>query len=341
MRKAKGVNRLGAVLFGAFALVSTLVSCSASTTSESQSLTIYSGRSEELIAPFFEEFSKESGIKVDIRYGDSAALAAQLLEEGANSPADLFLSQDAGSLGAVSAANLLAKLSSDVLNKVESKYQSKNSDWVGVTGRTRVFVYSPERVTTLPKSIDELTQSQWRGKLGIAPTNSSFQAFISALIQSRGEAGAENWLNAIKANEPKIYEKNSQIVEAVDGGELDLGLVNHYYIWEVSSELGRPVKAKIDFFQPGDLGNLINVSGAGVMETSKNKAGAEKLISYLLSDATQQRFVSDTHEYSLVLPELKPEDLPALSEVKAPAVDLSTLADLQKTQALLVKVGLI
>ena len=340
MRKNKNLHRVGAAILGAIALTSTLVGCSASS-SESQSLTIYYGRSEELIAPFFEEFTKESGIKLDVRYGDSAALAAQILEEGSNSPADLFLSQDAGSLGAVSAANLLAKLSSDVLSKVESKYQSKSADWVGITGRTRVFVYSPERVKTLPKSIDDLTQPQWRGKLGIAPTNSSFQAFISALIQSRGEANAESWLNAIKANEPKIYEKNSQIVEAVDAGELDLGLVNHYYIWEVSEELGRPVNAKIDFFQPGDLGNLINVSGAGVMETSKNKAGAEKLISYLLSDATQQRFVSDTHEYSLVLPELKPEDLPALSEVKAPAVDLSTLADLQKTQALLVKVGLI
>lgn len=319
---------------------SLLVGCS-SDSSEGQSLTIYSGRSEEFIAPFFAEFAEQTGIQLDIRYGDSAALAAQILEEGENSPADLFISQDAGALGAVSAAGLLTSLDDEMLSRVSEAYQSKAQDWVGVTGRARVFVYSPERVSSLPKSIDELTDRSWNGRMGIAPTNSSFQAFVSALIQSRGSAAAESWLNQIKANSPKIYEKNSQIVEAVDAGEIDLGLVNHYYLWEVAQELGREVNAKIDFFAPGDLGNLVNVSGAGILATSSKQESARELISYLLSDDVQRKFVSDTHEYSLVLPALKPEDLPALGDIQAPAVDLSTLADLKTTQELLVKVGLI
>lgn len=320
------------------ALSASLTACS-SNSAEGDSLTIYSGRSEEFIAPFFEKFTAETGIKLDIRYGDSAALAAQILEEGANSPADLFLSQDAGSLGAVSAAELFTKLNSESLSRVPTKYRS--SDWVGITGRARVFVYSPDRVSTLPTSIDDLLRTNWKNRIGIAPTNSSFQAFVTALIQGRGEAAAEMWLEGIKKNSPKIYEKNSQIVEAVDAGEIDLGLVNHYYLWETAEELGRDINAKIDFFSPGDIGNLINVSGAGILATSGKQSLATDLINFLLSDSVQEDFVKDTHEYSLVFENLKPEGLPALRDVKAPAVDLSTLANLRSTQALLVKVGLL
>lgn len=334
--KSRSFVALAALTF----LAASLTACS-SDSDEGQALTVYSGRSEEFIAPFLTEFTKQTGIKLDVRYGDSAALAAQILEEGENSPADIFLSQDAGSLGAVSAAGLLKPLNSKLLDKVPADYQSKSQDWVGVTGRARVFVYSPDRVNTLPTTIDDLLKPIWKDRIGIAPTNSSFQAFVSALIQTRGTSATETWLNGIKANNPKIYEKNSQIVEAVDAGQIDLGLVNHYYLWETAEELGRDINAKIDFFAPGDLGNLINVSGAAILKKSAKSENAAKLIEYLLSDVAQKQFVSDTHEYSLVLPNLMPQGLPALNEIQAPAVDLSTLADLKATQELLVKVGLI
>lgn len=329
-----------AVLVASMSIIATLSGCG-SNVADGDTLTVYSGRSEEFIAPFFEKFTEATGIKLDVRYGDSSALAAQILEEGDNSPADLFLSQDAGALGAVSAANLLRKLDSDLLERVPAKYQSNSRDWVGITGRARVFVYSPERVTDLPRTIDDLIEPKWRNRLGIAPTNSSFQAFVTALIQGRGLAAAQVWLEKIKINNPKIYEKNSLIVEAVDAGEIDLGLVNHYYLWEVAEELGRDINAKIDFFAPGDIGNLINVSGAGIMATSEKSSSAAELIKYLLNDSSQEAFVVDTHEYSLVLPDLRPENLPALIEIKAPSVDLSTLANLKETQELLVKVGLL
>lgn len=334
--KSRSILALSALALAA----STLTGCS-SNSAEGETLTVYSGQHEEFIAPFFAEFEEQTGIKLDIRYGDSAALAAQILEEGENSPADLFISQDAASLSAVSSAGLLTQLDSDILSKVSSSYQAKDQSWVGLTGRVRVFVYAPDRVSQLPVSTDDLLQSKWKGKIGIAPTNGSFQAFVSALIQTRGVTAAETWLQGIKANNPKLYEKNSQIVEAVDAGQIDVGLVNHYYVWEVSEELGRDINAKVGFFAPGDIGNLINISGAGILGTSKKSNLAKDLIKYLLSDEVQRKYASDTHEYSLLFPELSSDGLPALKDVKAPAVDLSTLPDLKATQELLVKVGLI
>jgi iron(III) transport system substrate-binding protein len=308
---------------------------------EEKSLTVYSGRSQEFISPFLEEFTKETGISVELRFGDSAALAAQILEEGNNSPADVFLSQDAGSLGAVNSAGLVVALDADLLSRVPVEFQAKDGGWVGITGRARVMVYSPGRVSTLPKTVDDLTAPEWKGRLGIAPTNASFQAFVTAMIQARGEESTENWLRAIKANKPALLEKNSQIVEAVDAGSIDLGLVNHYYIWEVEEELKRVINAKIEFFQPGDLGNLINASGGAILKSSKNQDSARKLLEFLISDAIQEKFVMDTHEYSLVNSALKPGGVPALKDIKAPSVDLSSLSGLEQTQALLIKVGLI
>ena len=304
-------------------------------------LTVYSGRSEEFIAPFFAQWESESGIKLNIRYGESAELAAQILEEGSNSPADLFLSQDAGALGAVAEAGLFTELGDDVAAAIPAKFVAANRNWVGVTGRARVFAYSPERVKTLPKSITDLTNSAFKNQLGIAPTNSSFQAFLTALISAKGKDFAKSWLQGLQANGVKIYPKNSAIVEAIDSGEISIGLVNHYYVWEVSEALGRPVDVKIGFFGSGDLGNLINVSGAGVLVSSKKYAAAQDLINFLTSDSTQQKFVSDTHEYSLLEGAPAPADVPGLNQIGAPTVDLNALKDIKTTQDLLIEVGLL
>ena len=169
---------------------------------------------------------------------------------------------------------MLATLDSTVLDLVDPQYQSDDESWVGVTGRARVFAYDPTKVTELPSSIDDLLDPKWSGKIGIAPTNASFQAFITALRQLRGEAAAEQWLTALVANQPLTYEKNSMIVEAIDSGQIEIGLTNHYYIYEVAQSLGRAINVKDGFFAPGDVGNLVNVSGAGILNTAKNSAGA-------------------------------------------------------------------
>jgi iron(III) transport system substrate-binding protein len=304
-------------------------------------LTVYSGRSEEFISPFFAQWETESGIKLNIRYGDSAELAAQILEEGSNSPADLFLSQDAGSLGAVAQAGLFTELSDDVASAIPATYVAANRNWVGVTGRARVFAYAPDRIKDLPKSFTDLTNSQYKNQLGIAPTNASFQAFLTALINAKGKEFAKTWLEGLQANGVKIFPKNSAIVEAIDKGEISIGLVNHYYVWEVSKGLGRPIDVKIGFFTPGDLGNLTNVSGAGVLISSKKYQAAQDLINFLTSAPIQQKFVTETHEYSLIEGAKGPADVPALDQIGSPTVDLKTLSDIKTTQDLLVEVGLL
>lgn len=325
----------------AILLAATISGCANSTQDEEQSLTIYSGRSESFIAPFFEEFTAQTGIKLDIRYGDSSALAAQLLEESKNSPADLFLSQDAGSLGAVSVAGLFSKLDKSLLSKVDRKFESSQDDWVGLTGRARVFAYAPDRVTKLPLSYQSLIESRYKGKVGIASTNASFQAFVTTLIQYKGVAATEIWLQKMVQNDVKLYEKNSQIVAAIDEGAIDLGLTNHYYLWEVSESLNRKINVENGFFTPGDLGNLVNISGIAILEKSNKKDIAKKLIEFLLSEPIQLKFVSETHEYSLVLIDSRPEGLPSFGELQAPSVDLSRLSDISQTQKLLIKLGLI
>lgn len=327
-------------LLGVFALIASLTACSGSE-EEGSSLVIYSGRTQEYIASVFADFTEETGIQLDVRYGDSAALAAQILEEGENSPADLFISQDAGALGAVSGAGLMGQLDSSILERVGEYFRAPAGDWVALTGRARILAYAPDRVTNLPTSVDDLVKPEWKGRLGIAPTNASFQAFVTAMIQLRGEASTEEWLRGIVANSPKFFEKNSLIVEAIDSGDIDAGLVNHYYIYEVAEELGREINVKNHFFAPGDVGNLVNASGVGIMRMSKKSELGAQLIEYLLSMKVQETFVNDVHEYSVVDPSLKPDGLIALSDVKAPAVKLADLADLQRTQRLLIKVGLL
>ncbi len=334
-------SALWAVVVALFATILSGCSSNNDQASDVTELTIYSGRSEEYIAPFFAEYEKQSGIKLNIRYGDSAELAAQILEEGSNSPADLFLSQDAGSLGAVAAAGLFIELGNDVAADIPAQFVAANRTWVGVTGRARVLAYSPERVSALPTTFADLTNPIYKNKVGIAPTNASFQAFVTALIENKGEAFTKKWLSEMKANGAKIYAKNSLIVEAIDKGEIDLGLVNHYYIWETSESLGRPVKAEVSYFAAGDLGNLINVSGVGVFVSSKKQAAAAELINYLTSAATQQKFVTDTHEYALVPGSAAPEGVPALDQVGAPTVDLKSLVNIKRTQDLLIEVGLL
>lgn len=327
-------------LLGVFALIASLTACSGSE-EEGSSLVIYSGRTQEYIASVFADFTEETGIQLDVRYGDSAALAAQILEEGENSPADLFISQDAGALGAVSGAGLMGQLDSSILERVGEYFRAPAGDWVALTGRARILAYAPDRVTNLPTSVDDLVKPEWKGRLGIAPTNASFQAFVTAMIQLRGEASTEEWLRGIVANSPKYFEKNSLIVEAIDSGDIDAGLVNHYYIYEVAEELGREINVKNHFFAPGDVGNLVNASGVGIMRMSNKSELGAQLIEYLLSMKVQETFVNDVHEYSVVDPSLKPDGLIALSDVKAPAVKLADLADLQRTQRLLIKVGLL
>lgn len=307
-------------------------------TVESNSFVLYSGRSEELIQPLIDRFTAETGITVEVRYASSAELAAQILEEGNNSPMDAFLSQDAGALGAVAKAGGLTELPSEIMALVPSQYSSQESLWVGVSGRARVFSYNPAKVTAVPETVFELAGPSWKGRVGIAPSNASFQSFVTAMRVEFGEEVTLNWLKAMKVN-GVVFEKNSAILEAVETGVVDAGLINHYYFYERGKEIGfENLTSKIGFFEAGDVGNLVNVAGIGIRNyTSATKAFVE----YLLSETGQKYFAEETGEYPLIPGSELAFDFLPLSDVPAPKIDLSDLDSLEQTLDLIRQAGLI
>ena len=306
-------------------------------------LTIYSGRSEELVAPLIEQYQEETGITVNVRYGDTAELAATILEEGANSPADLFFAQDAGALGALGAQDRLQPLPASILERVDERFRSTDGEWVGVSGRARVVVYNGETLTEadLPDSIFGFTDPAWKGRLGWAPTNGSFQAFVTALRVIEGEDRAREWLEGIQANEPKVYEGNTPIVQAVAAGEIDAGFVNHYYLFQQIEEQGESFAARNFFLQNGDPGALVNVAGVGMIAGTERAATAQAFIEYLLSARAQMYFADETYEYPLVEEVAPNAALPPLSEIQSPDLDLNRLEDLEGTLQLLQDLGIL
>lgn len=309
---------------------------------EPRSITVYSGRSESLVGELIPKFEAATGIDVNIRYGDTAELAALIAEEGSASPADVFWAQDAGALGSLQGKNLFATLPSSILDKVQASNRSKEGRWVGVSGRVRVIAYNPELVkeADVPDSVDGLTAATWKNKVGWAPTNGSFQIFVTAFRVTKGEAAARTWLTKMKANGAKTFANNDAIAEAVGEGEIPLGLVNHYYPFEIKEE-HPDAKIEDHFLTAGDVGGLVNVSGSGVLESSDNKQAAQRFIEYLLGAEAQEYFVKKTWEYPLVSGIAPDARLPKLETLQPPAVDLSNLADLDGTLKLLKDVGLI
>lgn len=304
-------------------------------------ITVYSGRSSTLIDPIIEKFTAKTGIEVKARYGDSAELAATILEEGRNSPADVFWSQDAGALGALAAEEKLAPLPVDLLEKVEPRFRSPQDLWVGTSGRARVVVYNTDAVKpeSLPSSILDFTDPEWKGRLGWAPTNGSFQAFVTAMRRQLGEKETRAWIKGIQANEPRVYPKNSAIVAAVGAGEVDAGFVNHYYLFRFLEDQGESFPARNYYNSKGDPGALVNVAGAALLKTSEKRAEALKFIDYLLSEEAQQFFASETYEYPLIEGVATHALLTPLAEIESPDLDLSELDDLAGTLQLLQETG--
>lgn len=307
-------------------------------------LVVYSGRNQELIGPIIECFEEESGMEVDVRYQDTAELAATILEEGENSPADVYIAQDAGALGAVAEEGRLQKLEDEILDRVPEQFRSPDGLWVGLSGRARVVAYNTEAVQEgdLPEGIEGFTDERWKGrKIGWAPTNGSFQAFVTAFRLAKGEDAAREWLEGVQANEPVQFESNDAILQAVVSGEIEVGFVNHYYLLRALEEEGEDVAAKNYYLEDGDPGALVNVAGAGILEGAEHAEQAEELLEYLLSEEGQEYFARETFEYPLVEGVETDPRLPPLDEIGSPDIDLSRLRDLEGTTRLLTETGVI
>lgn len=305
---------------------------------DENTLTLYSGRIEPILGPALKQYETASDFEVKARYGDSPSLAVTLVEEGRNSPADLFFSQDAGSLDAVEKQGLLLKLPADILGKVEKRFRSTTGAWVGVTGRSRIIAYGEKvKRSELPDSPLELTNRKWKGRVGWAPSNASMQGYITALRLVEGEDVAKRWLEDMVANDTQVYDSNIPIRDAIAKGEIDLGLLNHYYVAEAQAEdPDYPVGVH---FPPDDLGSLVNVAGVGVLASSKNKEQALAFVRQMLSTQTQRYFSDSSKEYPLVSGVQAPTELVALSKIPAPKIDLAKLGDLQGTLKLMRETG--
>jgi iron(III) transport system substrate-binding protein len=307
----------------------------------SGSLTIYSGRSEELVGPLIERFETESGLDVQVDYAGTTDLAATILEEGDASPADVFLAQDAGALGAVGHEGRLAPLPESTLGRVDPRFRAADGTWVGASGRARVVIYDTRvhSEADLPTTIDAFTDPAWKGKIGWAPTNASLQTFVTAYRLMKGEDAARAWVEGIVANEPKVYDGNDAVLAAVAAGEVEVGFVNHYYLMRQLIEQGESFPVRNHFLDGGDPGALVNVAGAGILTTSKNPTAAQAFVDFLLSEASQTYFATETSEYPLI--EGVPADpgLPTLAELESPDIDLSDLSDLEGTLRLLQDAG--
>lgn len=307
------------------------------------SITVYSGRSEDLVAPVLAMFTEATGIEVEARYGNTAEMAAAILEEGENSPADVFYAQDAGALGAIEGAGLFAPLPAETLDLVDPRFRSAEGNWAGVTGRARVLVYNTDELSAeeLPATVQELTGDAWNGKVGWAPTNGSFQSFVTAMRVTEGEDATRAWLQGMIDNGAVVFEGNSDIVRAVAAGEIPAGLVNNYYIYEISAEEGTELPVANHFFEAGNVGSLVNVSGLGILNTAANPEGALALADFLLGEEAQAYFAENTFEYPMLAGVPIAEGLPPLADLNSPEIDLSSLSDLEGTLALLAEVGLV
>lgn len=309
---------------------------------EDAALTLYNGRSPELISPLLAQFTADTGIAVEVRSAGSGELAAQLLTEGAASPADAFLSQDAGALGALGKDGALAPLPAEALDRVPEAYRAADGSWLGLSGRVRVLVYHPGLVPHPPETIDELVSGQYVGRIGFAPTNASWQSFVTGLRMLRGEQGARSWLESFAKSEPAAFEGNAQVRDAVDSGAVSLGLVNHYYLHELIDQRGPgKVTARNQFLAPGDPGGLVNVAGIGILASSDQPAQARALVDYLTSSKAQEYFAQETAEYPLVAGVPGRPGLPDLASLAPPQLDLSDLDSIRATQDLLADVGLL
>ncbi len=305
-------------------------------------LTVYSGRSEELIGPLLDDFGDDTGIPVEVRYGDSAELALLIDQEGDRSPADVFISQSPGAIGFLAERDLLQPIGADTLDLVDPAFRNANGEWVGLSGRVRVLVYNTELVAPadLPTSVFDLTDPAYEGRVALAPANGSFQDFVTAMRQAQGDDATAAWLEGMAANGSPEYANNSSIVQAVARGEVPMGLVNHYYNFRALAE-DPSLPSQNHYFPGEDLGGLVIVTAGGILDASDRQNDANALLDYLLGTSSQGFLTEETFEYPLATGVAPWEELPPLGDIAGATLDFDSLGGgLQRTKELIDASGL-
>lgn len=330
------LRRLRFALAVLVVLLAGLTGCS----SDDERLTIYSGRNSELLGPLLEQFSEESGVAVDVRYGQSADLALLIGEEGDRSPADVFISQSPGAEGYLDEQGLLATLPESVLDLVPAESRDPDGSWVGLSARFRTLVYDSDVVdeAALPDSVLDLVDPEFEGQVAVAPENGSFQDFVTSMRTEIGDEETEVWLAGMADNDAPVYADNLSIVDAVARGVVPFGLVNHYYNYRILEE-DPGAASRNHFFAPDDLGSLRLVTGASILEGADQVDEARRLLEFLLSEEAQSFFTEETFEYPLV-DGVQPADvLPEAPPVRDVGIN-ELSGGLERTQELIESSGI-
>ncbi|MEI9581156.1 iron ABC transporter substrate-binding protein [Enterobacter asburiae] len=308
-----------------------------------EGIIVYNAQHENLVKSWVDGFTKDTGIKVTLRNGDDSELGNQLVQEGSASPADVFLTENSPSMVLVDNANLFAPLDADTLKQVPAEYRPAHGRWIGIAARSTVFVYNPAKLSEqqLPKSLMDLAKPEWKGRWAASPSGADFQAIVSAMLALKGEKATLEWLKAMKANFV-AYKGNSTVMKAVNAGQIDGGVIYHYYRFVDQSKTGENSKnTQLYYFKHQDPGAFVSLSGGGVLASSKHKAQAQAFIKYITGKEGQESLrTNNAFEYAVGVNAASNPKLVPLKDLDAPKVEPSTLNS-KKVIELMTQAGLL
>lgn len=308
-------------------------------------LTLYAGQHQQMVRLVVEAFEKQTGIHVNVRYGEGPQLANQIILEGRRTPADVFFTENSPELMHLQEKGLLAPVDQSTLAQIPARYSSAEGEWVGVLARQNVLTYNPRLIKQeqLPESLLDLAKPEWRGKLAIAPDDSDFLPLVRAVMVKTGRDGALQWLQGLKRN-AEIFQDDEGVAAAVNKGSVATGIINNYYWYRLREQVGAShMQSRIHRFAPGDVGNLINISGAGVLRYAHNPAAAQRLLAFMVSQSTQALVAQSTvdFEYPLRPGVTANTQLAPFSELQPPDISVSQLGDDRAALALLQQAGIL
>ncbi|TPI17252.1 iron ABC transporter substrate-binding protein [Mesorhizobium sp. B4-1-3] len=310
---------------------------------EDQGIIVYNAQHESLAKEWAKGFTKETGIKVTLRNGGDSDFSNQIVAEGAASPADVFLTENSPAMVLVEAAGLFAPVDAETLAQVPKEYQPSSGKWVGVAARSTVFAYNKDKLKEdqLPKSLLDLADPSWKGRWAASPSGADFQAIVSALLEIKGEAATAGWLKAMKEN-VTAYKGNSTVMKAVNAGEIDGGVIYHYYYFGDQAKTGENSKnVGLHYFKNQDPGAFVSVSGGGVLASSKHPKEAQAFLKWVTGKGGQDVLKTGTsYEYAVGKDAQSNPKLVPLADLEAPKVDPATLNS-KKVIDLMTQAGLL
>ncbi|PTR37471.1 iron(III) transport system substrate-binding protein [Rhodococcus sp. OK611] len=333
---------------GAMFLASTLVGLTAcsndsDTSNEPEQITVYNAQHESLTQEWVDEFTAQSGIKVNLRNGDDTELGNQIVAEGGASPADVFLTENSPAMALVETAGLFADLDPDTLAQVPQQYRPSTGKWTGIAARSTVFVYNKDKLPQdqLPKSLLDLQDPSWKGRWAASPSGADFQAIVSALLELKGEDATRAWLAGMKENAVP-YKGNSAVMKAVNAGEVPGGVIYHYYWFGDQAKTGEnSANTALHYFKNEDPGAFVSVAGGGVLESSNKAVAAQQFLRFVTGKAGQEILQKgDSFEYAVGSNVPSNPALVPLADLQAPTVDPSKLNS-QKVTQLMTEAGLL